>query len=170
MEDSDDEYDRRRARDKFRRERSDYTYRPRDREDRSSRRDDWSDPRREPSLENRRRGNYRGEFDRGRADSAGRHHEKRSKRLVIILITSKRQVFFQCCLIWCEFERNGKVIKEIDFDHNSKEENNLLPELNPQSIWHADQVDLKTFHYRILHCFCPTLASNWQCLVCGRTS
>jgi len=75
MGDSDDEYDRRRARDKFRRERSDYTDRRRDREDRSSRRDDWSDRRREPSWENRRRGDYRGEFDRGRRDSAGRHHE-----------------------------------------------------------------------------------------------
>ncbi|XP_068705462.1 serrate RNA effector molecule homolog isoform X3 [Montipora foliosa] len=74
MGDSDDEYDRRRGRDKFRRERSDYTDRRRDREDRSSRRDEWSDRRREPSWENRRRGDYR-EFDRGRRDSAGRHHE-----------------------------------------------------------------------------------------------
>lgn len=74
MGDSDDEYDRRRARDKFRRERSDYTDRRRDRDDRSSRRDDWSERRREPSWENRRRGDYR-EFDRGRRDSAGRHHE-----------------------------------------------------------------------------------------------
>lgn len=75
MGDSDDEHDRRRARDKFRRERSDYTDRRRDRDDRSSRRDDWSDRRREPSWENRRRGDYR-EFDRGRRDSAGgRHHE-----------------------------------------------------------------------------------------------
>lgn len=56
--------------------------------------DDWSDRRREPSWENRRRGDYRGEFDRGRTDSAGRHHEKSLKRLVIILIKSKRQVFF----------------------------------------------------------------------------
>ncbi|XP_022788107.1 serrate RNA effector molecule homolog isoform X2 [Stylophora pistillata] len=74
MGDSDEEHDRRRARDKFRRERSDYNDRRRDREERSSRRDEWSDRRREPSWENRRRGEYR-EFDRGRRDSSGRHHE-----------------------------------------------------------------------------------------------
>nr|XP_058954970.1 serrate RNA effector molecule homolog B-like isoform X2 [Pocillopora verrucosa] len=74
MGDSDDEHDRRRARDKFRRERSDYNDRRRDREERSSRRDEWSDRRREPSWESRRRGEYR-EFDRGRRDSSGRHQE-----------------------------------------------------------------------------------------------
>ncbi|XP_078585527.1 serrate RNA effector molecule homolog isoform X3 [Branchiostoma floridae x Branchiostoma japonicum] len=66
MGDSDDEYDRRRGRDKFRRERSDYD-RTRERDDR--RRDDWSDRRRDswdvPSRDRRR--DYR-DYDRGRRD------------------------------------------------------------------------------------------------------
>ncbi|KAK3699552.1 hypothetical protein QZH41_003926 [Actinostola sp. cb2023] len=77
MGDSDEEYDRRRARDKFRRERSDYNDRRRDRDDRGgSRREDWVDRRRDNqgSWDQRRRGDYR-EFERGRRDSSGRHHE-----------------------------------------------------------------------------------------------
>ncbi|XP_031555255.1 serrate RNA effector molecule homolog isoform X2 [Actinia tenebrosa] len=76
MGDSDEEYDRRRARDKFRRERSDYNDRRRDRDDRGgSRREDWTDRRRDQgSWDQRRRGDYR-EFERGRRDSSGRHHE-----------------------------------------------------------------------------------------------
>ncbi|XP_032218971.2 serrate RNA effector molecule homolog isoform X2 [Nematostella vectensis] len=78
MGDSDEEYDRRRARDKFRRERSDYNERRREREERNSRRDDWPDRRRDQqgSWDRGRRGggDYR-DFDRGRRDSGGRHHE-----------------------------------------------------------------------------------------------
>ncbi|KAI8483700.1 hypothetical protein Bbelb_384920 [Branchiostoma belcheri] len=66
MGDSDDEYDRRRGRDKFRRERSDYD-RTRERDDR--RRDDWSDRRRDSwDMQSRdRRRDYR-DYDRGRRD------------------------------------------------------------------------------------------------------
>lgn len=77
MGDSDEEYDRRRARDKFRRERSDYNDRRRERDDRGgSRREDWSDRRRDQGSwgDQRRRGDYR-DFERGRRDSSGRHHE-----------------------------------------------------------------------------------------------
>ncbi|GIY28611.1 hypothetical protein CEXT_239862 [Caerostris extrusa] len=74
MADSDEEYDRRRARDKFRRERSDYQ--DRGREERS-RRDDWSERRERSDYQDRGREERSRRDDWSERDSRGSRREYR---------------------------------------------------------------------------------------------